>query len=176
MWRSHYYVCSRHIMRLQIQSPVKSRHPQLSLWQYMLVSTSSLLRSLCLSNGTKVQWAAVHAKRAQKRTSRTLKIALIATPTMKTRRNTLCRLGWRLVSKIARSMRPNPPMKEPRMANDESTCSRLRMVGINLCHYPWIFGRKTSHTHGAPSGMSQPPFDNKRQEKWHCRDRCSSDE
>jgi hypothetical protein len=33
---------------------------------------------------------------------------------------------------FVRSISPNPPMKEPRMANDESTRSRFRMVGINL--------------------------------------------
>lgn len=65
-------------------------------------------------------------------TSAIVKIALIATPTMKIRRNPLWRVECRFVSKIERRMSPTPPTKDPKTASEPKIRSLVRRCGINL--------------------------------------------
>ena len=65
-------------------------------------------------------------------TSMTMKIALMATPKMKTRRKTRWSDVKRLVSKTERQMSPTPPMNEPRIARAAYTRPRLRIAGTSL--------------------------------------------
>lgn len=65
-------------------------------------------------------------------TSMVVKIALIATPIMKRRRNPLWRLGCRFVSKIESRTSPTPPTKDPKTASEPKIRSLVRRCGINL--------------------------------------------
>lgn len=74
-------------------------------------------------------------------TSMTVKIALNETPSIKTKRNALCKLVNLRVSNIESRISPKPPTTDPAKARMLSTSSLLRIIGNNLERI-WLMNKR----------------------------------